>query len=78
MAQPQKAADRRTFLKATGAAAFTAACAPVVLGAKDKAGTKTPVIGTGEHTYECHHGWGEVPDYIRWERRTAWRLMRRA
>ncbi|WP_410961618.1 twin-arginine translocation signal domain-containing protein, partial [Salmonella sp. SAL4457] len=50
--------SRRTFLKATTAAAVTAACGPVILGAEDKAGSKTPVIGSGEHTYECHHGWG--------------------
>jgi hypothetical protein len=58
--------SRRTFLKTTGAAAVTAACGPILLGAEDKAGVRTPVIGTGGHTYECHHGWGEVPDHIRW------------
>src|SRR5262245_50243003 len=60
------AATRRTFLKASGAAAVTAACGPIVLGAEDKAGAKAPLVGTGEHTYECHHGWGELPDHIRW------------
>ena len=40
--------ERRTFLKT--AAAFTA---PAILGADDKSGTKLPVIGSGEHTYEA-------------------------
>lgn len=60
-------ASRRTFLKAGGAAALSvAAQCPILLGAEDKAGSKTPVVGAGEHLYECHHGWGEVPDHIRW------------
>jgi hypothetical protein len=51
--------ERRTFLKT--AAALTA---PMVLGADDKAGTKLPVIGSGNHTYEVHHDWGELPKNI--------------
>ena len=27
---------------------------------------KNPVIGKGEHRYECFHGWGEVPSSIHW------------
>jgi hypothetical protein len=66
MSHSRSSASRRTFLKATGAAAVTAACGPIVLGAEDKAGSRLAVIGAGEHTYECHHGWGELPDHIRW------------
>src|SRR5437762_11344737 len=51
--------ERRTFLKS--AAALTA---PMVLGADDKGGTKLPVIGGGDHTYEVHHDWGELPKSI--------------
>jgi hypothetical protein len=29
--------------------------------ASDKSGTKKPVIGTGDHVYEVHHDWGELP-----------------
>src|SRR5262249_26370581 len=43
------------------------AAAPAILGATDKAGTKNPVIGTGEHRYECIHNWGEVPSHLKWE-----------
>ena len=29
--------------------------------AQDKAGLKTPVLGEGNHRYECIHDWGELP-----------------
>ncbi|MEM7387591.1 MAG: twin-arginine translocation signal domain-containing protein, partial [Verrucomicrobiota bacterium] len=57
--------SRRHFLKATGAAA-TAPLFPAVLTA-DKAGTKPAIVGEGAHQYECHHGWGEAPDHIKWQ-----------
>jgi len=48
---------RRAFL--AGAAA-----APFILRAQDKAGTKLPVIGDGDHKYEVTHDWGELPSNI--------------
>jgi hypothetical protein len=64
-------ANRRTFLKATGAAAVTAAVTPGAVApaihAADKSGSRPPVIGEGAHRYECHHGWGELPSHITWE-----------
>lgn len=58
---------RRDFLK-QGAAASAAVIAsgPAIIAA-DKAGTKNPVVGQGEHRYECVHGWGQLPDNLRWE-----------
>jgi hypothetical protein len=59
---------RRDFLKrgtAAGAAALTAG--PLFLNASDKAGGKKPVIGKGEHRYECTHDWGQLPAHVRWE-----------
>lgn len=57
--------SRRTCLK--GAAGLSlAAVGPTILGATDKAGTKLPVVGQGEYTYECLHGWGELPAHIQW------------
>src|SRR5687768_10682944 len=50
--------SRRKFLKTT------AAMAPAILSAQDKSGTKLPVIGSGAHTYEVHHDWGELPKNI--------------
>lgn len=45
---------------------MTIAAAPFVHG-DDKSGSKTPVIGIEGHKYECHHGWGQVPDHIQWQ-----------
>ncbi len=63
--------QRRQFLKhsavAAGAVAVSNATGPLLLGTEDKAGSKTVVIGEGEHKYECHHGWGELPASIKWE-----------
>lgn len=57
--------NRRRFLKAAaGAAAGAAALSPLAgasgpfIHGEDKAGAKLPVVGTGEHTYECLHDWG--------------------
>ncbi len=65
------ASDRRTFLKVTGGAAVTAAVLPDAIApaihAADKSGSKPPVIGQGDHSYECHHDWGELPGHVRWE-----------
>ncbi len=50
---------RREFLA-------TAAAAPMILRPTNKAGTKAPVLGSGAHTYEAIHDWGELPPHIRW------------
>src|ERR1051325_4871923 len=49
--------DRRNFLA-------TAAGFPAVLGAADKAGNRRPIMGSGAHTYEAFHDWGETPARI--------------
>jgi hypothetical protein len=56
------ATTRRTFLAAATAAG---AVAPFVW-ADDKAGTKNPILGEGEHKYECIHDWGELPSNIKY------------
>src|SRR5712671_6126017 len=55
--------SRRTFLQTAGALlpAF-----PAILGADDKAGSKLPIVGSGDHTYEVHHDWGELPASIKY------------
>jgi hypothetical protein len=61
---------RRDFLKQTsaaGAALLAARTAPAFLNATDKAETKNPVIGKGEHRYECIHSWGQLPSSIKWQ-----------
>lgn len=51
--------SRRRFLQA-------AAAAPMILHADDKAGSKRPVLGSGDHTYEALHDWGELPHNIQY------------
>lgn len=53
--------SRRNFLASAGAAGV----APLILGATDKAGSKAPVLGEGDHQYEAIHDWGTLPDTIR-------------
>jgi hypothetical protein len=53
---------RRNFLATAGGLA----AAPIILGATDKAGTKNPMLGEGEHQYECIHDWGELPSQIKY------------
>jgi hypothetical protein len=57
---------RRDFLKRAGAAAAAASLTGPFVHAGDKAGTKKAIVGEGEHRYECHHNWGEVPGSIHW------------
>ena len=54
---------RREFLTAAAAAPLIS---PIILGAQDKAGTKAPVLGSGAHTYEAIHDWGELPAGLKW------------
>ena len=44
----------------------TGAIAPLILHADDKAGTKRPVLGAGDHVYEAWHDWGELPASIQY------------
>ncbi|MGO9256889.1 MAG: hypothetical protein ACLQU1_11380 [Bryobacteraceae bacterium] len=39
---------------------------PAILHADDKAGSKLPVLGSGDHVYEAQHDWGELPASIRY------------
>ena len=52
---------RRSFL----VAGAVGAVAPFVM-ADDKTGSKYPILGEGEHKYECIHDWGELPSNIKY------------
>ena len=52
---------RRGFIVAGAAVA-----APYILRSEDKAGTKNPILGEGEHKYECIHDWGQLPSNIKY------------
>jgi hypothetical protein len=55
--------NRREFL-----AASAAACSgPVLLGMTRKADDPNPVVGAGEHKYQCVHNWGELPPDYAWQ-----------
>ena len=58
---------RRTFLRGAAAAAAATSTGPTLLGMTNKAGDDTPVIGTGDHKYECNHNWGELPADYSWQ-----------
>ena len=53
---------RRRFLAQVG----TGFLAPMILGAQNKSGSRKPVIGSGEHTYEVTHDWGQLPADIQY------------
>jgi hypothetical protein len=56
----ESATSRRGFLFAVGSGA------PLILGAADKAGSRKPVLGDGDHAYEVTHDWGELPAQIKY------------
>src|SRR5438309_267003 len=60
---------RREFLKqaAAGAAVLASGAAPGLLHAEDRATGKNPIVGAGEHRYECIHNWGRLPDHLQWQ-----------
>jgi hypothetical protein len=59
--------SRRAFIKTAGVAVAAAGTVgPTILGAENKSGSKLPIVGSGDHTYECHHNWGELPEHVKW------------
>lgn len=52
---------RRTFLRRASAAAAGALLTPTLLGLTRKHIQRNPVVGSGEHTYECIHDWAVLP-----------------
>ncbi|HXP85317.1 MAG TPA: hypothetical protein VN841_11395 [Bryobacteraceae bacterium] len=53
--------SRRAFLTASAAAAV-----PFFIKGDSKTGSKNPILGSGEHQYECIHDWGELPSNIKY------------
>jgi len=53
---------RREFL-VTAAAAVSA---PAFVGATDKAASRAPILGQGDHQYEAIHDWGELPRTLKY------------
>jgi hypothetical protein len=63
--KPHRPHSRRQFLRRSAAIVMLAA-GPSILGAQDKGGSKAAIVGSGEHTYECLHNWGELPSHVTW------------
>jgi hypothetical protein len=57
---------RRDFLKQTSVAAVAASLTGPFVHASDKSGARKAIVGDGDHRYECHHNWGELPSSIHW------------
>ena len=58
---------RRKFLKTTAALSMMMPCAPLILGATDKAGNRLPIIGSKGFQYEVRHDCLQLPPHIRWQ-----------
>ena len=58
----EMSSSRREILRRIG----TGLSAPLLLNVTAKSGTAKPVLGTGEHTYEATHNWGQLPADIQY------------
>ena len=58
--------SRRSILKSAATGVIAAAAGPMILTSKSMADTKTPVLGSGAHTYEVVPDWAKRPDDKPW------------
>jgi hypothetical protein len=61
-----KTLTRRSFLARCGALAAASAVPSFFVRAAGKSGSANPIVGDGEHTYECVHDWLLPPDGLVW------------
>jgi hypothetical protein len=61
-----KPLTRRSFLARCATLAAASTVAPFFVRASDKSGAASPVVGSGEHTYECVHDWLLPPEGLVW------------
>jgi hypothetical protein len=61
-----KTLTRRTFLARCLALSAASTVPTFFIRASDKSGSAPPVVGGGEHTYECVHDWLLPPDGLVW------------
>jgi hypothetical protein len=59
--------NRRDFLRTAAASTALTTTGPILLGMTRKADDPNPVIGEGEHRYQCFHNWGELPPDYAWQ-----------
>ena len=58
--------SRRSFLVRSATLAAAATVPSFFVRASDKSGSGLPVVGSGEHTYECVHDWLLPPEGLVW------------
>lgn len=58
--------DRRAFLRSAAAAAAWCLRPTCAAHTTDKSGLDNPILGSGNHTYECIHDWLAPPDGLAW------------
>lgn len=56
---------RRAFLRGLAGGAASACLAPAVRGSA-KSGLENPILGSGDHRYECIHDWLTPPEGLSW------------
>ncbi len=61
-----KTITRRSFLARCGALAAASAVPSFFVRAASKSGSANPIVGSGEHTYECVHDWLLPPEGLVW------------
>jgi hypothetical protein len=61
-----KPLSRKTFLARCAALATAATVPSFFVRASDKSGSANPILGEGEHTYECVHDWLVPPEGLVW------------
>ncbi|HEY1791478.1 MAG TPA: hypothetical protein VGG34_01055 [Opitutaceae bacterium] len=58
--------SRRSFIGRCAAFAAASTLPSFNVRASDKAGSRFPIVGSGEHTYECVHDWLVPPSGLVW------------
>src|ERR1700679_4353757 len=61
-----KMLTRRSFIARCAALGAASTLPPCFVRASDKSGSALPILGTGEHTYECVHAWLLPPEGLVW------------
>ena len=61
-----KMLTRRSFLARCAALSAAATVPSFFVRASDKSGSSLPVVGSGEHAYECVHDWLVPPEGLVW------------
>lgn len=59
---PSRFSSRRRFLTTTGVCSLGGVGLQLMTTRKSRAEIPSTIVGEGEHTYECNHSWGRLPE----------------